>query len=324
MPDKKKGQDRINLLADVAEMYYIDGQNQEQIAKKVGVTRSMISRMLTEAKELGLITIHINRPLNINHSLSELIRTKYNLQQALIIDHENSKLLHTLGEAAADLLINLLKPNSILGTSWGTAISATADAMAPQKTFPGIKIVQLLGALGARIQEYDGHGIIRKIEEKLGGEAIYLNAPYLVENHKVAQSLFEVHSIRETIELGRKAEIALLGVGSTALENSPYYLAGYISKEEMLSIQEDQAVGDVCGHFFDIEGKDRAKEFQSRLIGIKLQDLMRIPVRVGVAGGPEKVSPILGALRGGYITILVSDASTMQAVIELDQTSNQE
>ena len=194
MPDKKKGQDRINLLADVAEMYYIDGQNQEQIAKKVGVTRSMISRMLTEAKELGLITIHINRPLNINHSLSELIRTKYNLQQALIINHENSKLLHTLGEAAADLLINLLKPNSILGT-FGARYRATAEAMA-RKTFPGIKIVQLLGAWGV-IQEYDGHGIIRKIEEKLGGEAIYLNAPYLVENHKVAESLFEVHSIRK-------------------------------------------------------------------------------------------------------------------------------
>jgi len=39
-----------------------------------------------------------------------------------------------------------------------------------------------------------------------------------------------------------------------------------------------------------------------------------------VAGGDEKASAILGALRGGYLNVLVTDTLTARAVLEKHET----
>ena len=43
------GRDRDELLADVASMYYEVDLDQESIAVRLGISRSSVSRMLTEA-----------------------------------------------------------------------------------------------------------------------------------------------------------------------------------------------------------------------------------------------------------------------------------
>ncbi len=319
MSEKRQGKDRVDLLADVAEMYFLKGNTQAQIAKKIGVTRSMISRMLTESRDAGIVNIQINRPIKEDRNLARVLCERYKLIQARVIENGRStNLLSCLGKVASKVLVDQLKPGFILGTSWGTAISATVEELSLDRFIKNIKIAQLLGALGARIKDYDGHGIIRRLEEKLGGDGIYLNAPFLVENQSIAKSLLENKSIQEALAFGKKADVALLGVGSADPVNSSYYLSGYVKKEEMLAVQETGAVGDVCGRFFDIGGNNAAIEFQAGLIGIPVNNLKAIPIRIGVAGGAEKVKPILGALRGGYINILVADATTVRAVLAAD------
>ena len=319
MSEKRQGKDRVDLLADVAEMYFLKGNTQAQIAKKIGVTRSMVSRMLTESRDTGIVNIQINRPIKEDRNLARVLCERYKLIQARVIENGRSaNLLSCLGKVASKVLIDQLKPGFILGTSWGTAISATVEELSLDRFIKNIKIAQLLGALGARIKDYDGHGIIRRLEEKLGGDGIYLNVPFLVENQSIAKSLLENKSIQEALAFGKKADVALLGVGSADPVNSSYYLSGYVKKEEMLTVQETGAVGDVCGRFFDIKGNNAAIEFQTGLIGISANNLKAIPIRIGVAGGAEKVKPILGALRGGYINVLVTDATTVRAVLAAD------
>jgi dihydroxyacetone kinase-like protein len=78
-------------------------------------------------------------------------------------------------------------------------------------------------------------------------------------------------------------------------------------------------VGDVCGFQVDEFGNRVYEDFQTRVIGIAMQDFLEIPMRIGVAGGPDKVLPLLGGLRAGYLNILVTDADTAQQVLELDE-----
>ena len=47
--------------------------------------------------------------------------------------------------------------------------------------------------------------------------------------------------------------------------------------------------------------------------------LWRTPLRLGVAGSVEKAEAILGAIRGGFINVLVTDSLTALRVLELDQ-----
>ena len=309
---------RIDLLADVAELYYVNKKSQAEIAAKIGFTRSMVSRMLTEARELGLVKIQIKRPYNLDNELTTAFRNKYNLKQAAVVTvPAGQSLLSSLGKIAARILIKSLHCNTILGTSWGTAISATVEEISPPYPLSGIKVVQLLGAVGTRLHQFNGVSIVHRLKEKLDAEGIYMNAPYLVENEEVASLLKKNRDVRETLAYCNKSDIALLGIGSTDTDSSPYYLAGFITEAELNSIQNSGAVGDVCGLFFDKSGRMCCPEFNDHTVGISYKNLMKIPDRIGVAGGPAKIKPLAGALNGGLINILVTDSVTAQAVLNL-------
>lgn len=310
-------QNRHELLATIAEMYFLEGKNQAEIAMKIGVTRSNISRMLTEARNAGIIKIQINHPIQENTTLAQQLVKRFSLRSARIVGVDQpSHLLQLLGTVAAKELEQMLKPGWIVGTSWGTAVSATVEEFELSNHIDDIKVVQLLGALGARIEDYDAHAIVRRLAEKINAEGIYINAPFIVEDQTIASSLLDNKSVEESLSFGKRANIALLGVGSSELAHCSYYLADYVTKKEIIEIQRTGAIGDVCGRFFDINGNNTADEFQKRLIGISLRNLMRIPIRIGVAGGPAKVNPIIGALRGQLINVLISDERTISEVIK--------
>jgi DNA-binding transcriptional regulator LsrR (DeoR family) len=317
--EKRYIQDRASLLADVAEMYYLEQKNQAEIAKAVGVTRSMISRMLTEARENGIVEIRIQRPLQSDPELEASLKEYFDLKDAFVVvtNHRSGeRLKRTLGSAGAQALKRYLAPQKTLGLAWGTSISTTVDAFETSEPMP-MKVVQLVGAMGAHNMEYDGHDLVARITEKLGGEAYYLNAPYLCQNAEMAKSLLETKSIRETINVGKKTDVALLGVGTTTPEYSSFSLAGYVTRRELDDLRRAGGVGDVCGLHFDINGQPACDDFCERLVSIRRPDLLSIPVRLGVAGGEGKAEAILGALRSKYINVLVIDSRTARKLIDL-------
>ena len=317
--DKKTFQDRASLLADVAEMYYLEEKNQAAIAKTIGVTRSMVSRMLTEARESGIVEIRIQRPLQLDSVLETELKEKFGLKDVFVVvtsHRSGERLTRSLGNAGAQMLARYLVPQKILGLAWGTSISATVDAFEAKEQIP-VKVVQLVGAMGARNMEYDGHDLVSRITEKLGGEAYYLNAPYLCQSPEVAKSLLETKSVRETISVGKKTDIALLGIGTTAPDYSSFYLAGYVTRRELDDLRQAGAIGDVCGLHFDLHGQPACEDFCERLVSIRRPDLLSIPLRLGVAGGEGKANAILGALRSRYVNVLVIDSVTARKVLEL-------
>lgn len=317
MTDNTNSQkDRHSLLADIAEMYFLQGKNQAEIAKQVGVTRSNISRMLKEARHAGIVQIQINRPIREELSLADELINRFDLINArVIVVDQSSQRLERLGKAAADELLAHVKLGRVIGTSWGTGISTTVEELSNNSSLQGVKVVQLLGALGARIEDYDAHAIVRRLAEKLDGEGFYINAPFLVKDKRIAETLLENRSIQETLNKSKQVDVALLGVGSSDMKHCSFYLADYVTRKEIQEIQRAGAIGDVCGRFFDIHGGMTALDFQERLIGISQNDLLKIPVRIGVAGGPEKIKPIIGALRGRLINTLVSDVKTISEVL---------
>ncbi len=310
--------DRIDILADIAEKYFLDGLTQAEIAKQVGVTRSMISRMLTEARQKGIVRIQICWPLGVDRELGRTLTETFGLLDAQIVEIRVGEVkmpLDRLGEVAARVLSRFLAPDCKLGVAWGTAVRATVNALQAEAPMP-LKIVQLVGAMGARNEDYDGHAVVQLLAKKIGGEGFYLNAPFLTENAETVQALSHVRNIRETLDLGSQCDLALVGIGSTREENSSFFQAGYISSDELRELQDAGAVGDVCGLHFDVNGHPVGQEFSSRTLTISPDNLREIPIRIGVAGGPGKVNSILGALRSGYINFLVTDSAVAAALLE--------
>jgi DNA-binding transcriptional regulator LsrR (DeoR family) len=312
MATERSSQKRTNILTDVAEMYYIEGRDQSDIALEVGVTRSMVSRMLTEARNQGIVEIKVVRPIHSDHELEEAIKNKFGIESVFVVsidDTKPEKMLIHLGRAAAEVLKKYLRADLIIGVAWGTAVSAAVDAVQVMGE-PTIKVVQLVGAQGARNVEYDGHAIVKRLAEKLGGEGYYINAPYLCQTSHIAQSMRETRGIKETIDMGKVIQVALLGVGTTETEYSSYYLSGLLSEEEIEVIRRNGVVGDIASNYFHLDGTAYNDDFLNRMITIRLEDLKRVQVRIGIAGGPAKVNAIIGALNSKLVNYLVTDSLT--------------
>ncbi len=318
MAAERASQKRTNILADVAEMYYIEGKDQSDIALEIGVTRSMISRMLTEARSQGIVEIKVVRPIHSDHELEEAIKAKFGIESVFVVSMEEmkpEKILLNLGRAAAEVLKKFLQADLSIGVAWGTAVSATVDAVQLMGE-PSIKVVQLVGAQGARNVEYDGHAIVKRLAEKLGGEGYYINAPYLCQTAEIAQSMRETRGIKETIDMGKQINVALLGIGTTEIEYSSLYLSGLLSEEEIEVIRKNGVVGDIASNYFHIDGSPYNDDFLNRMITIRLEDLKRVPVRIGIAGGSIKVNAIIGALNSKLVNYLVTDSITARLLTQ--------
>jgi deoxyribonucleoside regulator len=318
MTPEKTSPKRASILADVAEMYYLEGKNQSDIALKVGVSRSMVSRMLTEARRQGIVEIKIFRPIHSDSYLEEAIKNRFGIESVFVVSVEDTKpekMVASLGRAAAEVLKKHIRAGLVIGAAWGTAVSATVEAIQWMEE-PSIKVIQLVGAQGARNAEYDGHAIVKLLAEKIGGEAYYINAPYLCPTPEIAQSLRETKGIKETIDMGKEVQVALLGIGTTETEYSSYYLSGLLSEEEIEVFRKNGVVGDIASNYFKLDGTPYKDDFLNRMITINLDDLIRIPVRIGVAGGSVKVNAIIGALNSKLVNYLVIDSITARLIMQ--------
>ena len=301
MSQPEQGDDRDQLLADVSEMYYEEGLTQQSIARAIGVTRSAISRMLSEARRKGIVEIKVRRPLRFDRRLEAALCERFGLEQARVIvwrKNDYNSLRRYLGIAAARTLRELVSPSSVLGLTLGTTIAATVDAI--ENTDLRIaRVVQLAGALGAHVLPYDGRALVQRVADALGCDAAYLPAPFIVETKELAECLRRTGSIQEGLEMGRRCDVVLVGIGSASAETSSLVKGGHLTPEELDSLV--------------------ANDYHDRLISISRKDLLAIPMRLGVAGGPAKVQALLGALRGGYMNILVTNSATAAEVLALDE-----
>lgn len=316
----KNYSDRLELLADVAELYYDEGKTQAQISETFGITRSAISRILTEARQKGVVEINIRRPLRYEADLEQALIDRFGLKGACVItwqgDDRYEALKIRLGKAGAKVLGEQISTSRIIGIAWGTTVGTTIQACEPVER-DDLQVVQLVGALGSAKHAYSGQALVEQLARKVGGKGIYLYTPFIVDTADTARALANTPSIHEALDAGKKCDAALVGIGSTRPEYCSLYQGGHISKDVLSALQKSGAVGDVSGHYFDIRGQKANIDFHQHMVGISKEDLLNIPTRIAVAGNPAKAEAIYAALSGGYANILVSDSQTITKVLEL-------
>lgn len=308
-----------DLLAEIARLYYEDGLTQQEIGRRFGISHSSVSRMLREMRTRGIVEIRINYPLPRSRDLEERLVERFGLRGARVLVSRGlsaPEVLRRMGQLAARALAGLLTSRSILGISWGTAVAATVEAM-PQMNLPDASAVQLIGGVGSANPSIDGIELARLLGQRLGCRYHYLHAPLIVPSSDVRNVLVNDPSIASTLDLARRADLALVGVGSVEPEYSSLVRAGFLSREETSMIVQLGAAGDVCAQSFNLAGEECAPQISHRVVGISLEELRLIPVVMGVAGGQAKFRAIAGALRGRHIRYLVTDTEAAEAVLQL-------
>jgi DNA-binding transcriptional regulator LsrR (DeoR family) len=315
--------DRMDLLAQVALWYYEDGLDQAAIAERIHKSRSMVSRLLEQAREAGLVEVKVHYPLRTDAQLEQRLCAEFGLAHAQVLAEppdDYPLLLKRLGVLGARCLQQALRPGVIIGISWGTAVHEVVSAM-PAVPVPDSTVVQLIGAVGHGDPLVDGAELGRWLAQKLRASFRFLSAPLLVEDEAVAAALRRERTIEETLTMGARADVALIGIGTPQPELSSLLRAGYLSRSDMEALIANGVVGDIVAHQFDENGQWMDISANRRAISLDADSLRRIPRVIAVSGGAGKARAILAGLRGHYCTCLVTDACAAKLVLEMHRQS---
>ncbi len=314
--------DKLRLIVRVARLYHERGLRQARIAEALNLSQAGVSRLLRSAAELGVVRTIVVSPEGIHSDLEDAVAERYQLADVVIIDGDDlldhpRSLLRALGSGAASYLETAFRPGDLIGVStWSETLLAAANVMQPAKQQVADKVVQLMGGMGDPQGQVQATRLTARLADLTGGTPLFVRAPGLVGSAEARLSLLHDPTVAEVSQAWQQLTVVLVGVGS--VEPSPLLrLSGNaVAEDELARLRSLGAVGDICQRFFDENGIYVDAGLGERTIGISADQLRTVPRRIAVAGGTRKYAAVRGALRGRWITALVTDTSTARRLLE--------
>lgn len=319
-------EDRRRNAYEAALLHYVQGETMETVARRLGVSRSTVSRLISLAREEGLIRITLHPPAQSSESLSSRLSDLFGLTVHVVPVSPSStdmRRLDSVATVAGAIISDLVFPGCTVGVAWGTTLSAVTDHLTPKNT-PGCSVVQLNGAANSVTTgiPYAGQ-IIETFGKAFGASAHHFPVPAFFDYPETRDAMWRERSISMVRELQRTADIAVFGVGSfTSPVASHVYSGGYLSHDEVLALRADGVVGDICTVLMRPDGTYEDIEINGRATGPTPKELQNIPRRICVAAGTSKVLPLHGALKSGAVTDLILDEAAAWRLLDMAGGSN--
>lgn len=311
--------DDLRLLAKIARMYHERGIRQPQIAADLHISQSRVSRLLRQASELGIVRTTVTLPSGVYTDVEEELEARYGLADSVVVDADggSGNVVPALGSAAATYLGEILTGGDVVGiSSWSSTLLATVEVMRP-KAGPVVSVVtQLFGGVGDPQVQVSATRLLDGFSHVTGAEPMFLPTPGLVSDRSIRRALLKDPAVARVLQTWERLTLALVGIGS--VEPSPLLRrsGNAIDPEQQAELKRLGAVGDVCLRFFDEHGTLIDSPFNERVVGITPDQFKRVPRRVGVAGGPEKLAAIGAALKGGWVDTLITDLETARRLLK--------
>jgi deoxyribonucleoside regulator len=313
------------LLVKVAQLYHLQGLNQDQIGRQLGLSRSKVSRMLKEARERGLVDISIRYPAQFSLDLERRLESELGQREAVVVNTGGvfgTQVLSSVAGAASDYLLRVLQPGDVLGVSGGETVALTAQFL-PAATIANVRVVQLGTAaayLGDRAA-YSSAEVALQVAQKLGTthRLVLIPIPSLLDSETIRDALLRDTGVRRAMAFLASCTVALVGIGSSdglpSQDQRRQVLP--VGEAEVAELRSVGAVGEICTRFFDTGGEPCVTSLDRRMVALDLKQLRAVPLVIGVACGKQKAAAILGAVRGGYVKSLVTDDITATEVLAL-------
>lgn len=309
--------DELALLA--ARRYYAEGRKMAAIANELCVSRSSISRLLSRARDAGLVEIRIVPPRARVESLEQRVCERFNVHARVVAvpdgssSHERYELV---ARAAADFLTNLMSADVILALSWGTMVNSISFHLAA-KPCTNSTIVQTNGIGHTSAGVHYSFPMLERFASAFGSHVLHLPFPIFFDSAESKEIVEKERLLRHIRALIANADIFLFNLGTvqSGVPSQPYLSGYFLDDAEFGELRSDGAVGDVSTTFIDETGEADRVRMNSRTTGPDLDTIRGIDRRVCVTSGNHKVRALEAALHGGLVTDLVIDETTALALL---------
>jgi len=300
------------LATKASILYYEENNNQDEIALKLGISRSYVSQLLSYARSHNIVRIVVNVEDFYSHLIRKEIEfSKYFPEVKQFYFMKSESLEDTkkhIGKFAAPLLVNLIRKANIIIVDPGTSVGKVIRELTPSSfsNCQGKKVIPLGGGIDNINVRLHSSEFVRKLGQILNCKYYFLNLPILIENYSLKNTLFKEKNAQEIINLWNDADLAILGIGNISKDST---LFSSCSNSMIKKIKNSKAVGEMGVNFFDKKG-NFLPLLEKYRVGIPLEKLKKIDTKVVIAFGEQKALALTSILRTNLTDILISDSIT--------------
>ena len=313
--------DELNSLAvKVARLYYYQCLTTEHIARELGLSRPKVSRLLSHARQAGLIEIRVHDPESQPQELERAIQDRFHLSGVKVVtvpsNSNEDEWLKSVATFSAKHLNSLIQSEMVVGLAWGTTLDAISRHLTPKRCLH-VDIVQLNGSGNVySINNFYISDIYTRFALNYGGRAHLFPVPAFFDHRESKQAMWRERSVQRVIELGAKADLLVYSVGA-ANSRIPSYVhaGGFLEDRDVQDLNREGVVGDIATVFFRYDGTYDYISLNSRASGPDLSLFKHCKHALCIASGVDKAVGLHAALRGGLMSELIVDEPTARAIL---------
>ncbi len=291
-----------------ARLYYMDGLDQSEVARFTKVSRAKVSRLLAAARERGIVRILGAEYEPYNHALERALGKEFGLKAVAVIKTikgisvEDTR--RVVGHFGAPFVADLLPPKSVVAIAGGRTNHRLVQAL-PEDKERRLTVVQAMGSIDSIVGPEDARELGRILARRSKGRFLSLNTPAIVPDRKIRDALLAVSQIRSVLDHLSRANVAIVGVGT--LTNSVFAEHKVLNARDTEELVGRGAVGEICGRFYDKNGRECPSRWRDRVMSIDLNQVRNIRQVIGVVAGGDRSAAIAAAIRGRLLKALVID-----------------
>ena len=305
----------ILKLVEISRLYYERNFTQAEIAKRMNISRPAVSKLLSEARIRGIVTIEIKSPLMSDEPLLRDLREVYGLQGGLVVPSgsaDDKLITRLLISQTALYFEKLLSGVKKIGIGWGDTMGRFVDELKKQTMtdLTGGLVCPIIGSAPNDIKWYQTNELARSLAEKTGFTPYYLHAPAFPVSLKNKKLFKDTIEYKEISKLWHDLDVVMLGVGAYPSVPDQATAARFGNL-----LREKKAVGMLATYYFDGDG-NLINSKDDIVIRISLDDLRRADKVIVIGGGAKKINAIRGTLKTGLVTHVITDDKTAQSLIE--------
>jgi DNA-binding transcriptional regulator LsrR (DeoR family) len=322
-PANKKAQSdpQQSLRVRAAWLYYVEGMTQSDVAQTLNVSRIMVTRLLSEARTRGEVTIKVNSRIAPQVKLQRDLEIVFGLKQAIVCNLSDKSIDPTraIAAAAGQYVSGLMINNMTVGVGWGRTLQTMLPFIEGQ-ILKGVRVISLLGGI-AQARRFNPAEFAWQFAEIFKAEGYLIPAPAIVDSSQTRHALLEHCGLDHIFQMAEDCNLALLSCGGIDTLTTSYRV-GYVSEAERQSMIKAGVVGDILYNFVDRNGNIVDHPVNKRSISMPLDRLSRVQNRVLMSGGREKIDIIRAAMTSLKPHTLITDEATAASLLALQNKTD--
>jgi deoxyribonucleoside regulator len=298
----------------IAWMYYVEGLTQNEIADRLGIGRVTVVRNINEALKQREVKIWITGHVAECLELEAALKQHYGLSDVLVVPEPANadNTARVIGNAAGMYITDQLTDNSCVGVGWGATLYASLQTLAPRE-LSNVEVISLLGGI-VQARRFNPSEFAWQFANTVGADCYLLAAPAVVDSEETRRALIERCGLDNVLSRSERMDMALLSVGTLSPQTTSFRF-GFFNEEERQSLIRAGAVGDMLFNFYNAKGELVDHPINRRVMSMPVERLKRVPKRLMISGGVDKVDALVGGMKLVNANILITSEETARLLV---------